>query len=166
MNKLLEQLENILNAESDLHCDLLQTAKLLNEAIRSKNLDQIQKHTLTYDELVYKVQNLEEKRIECATDLCIILGIKGEAPKMNSLLEKVSEDWRRKLITVQKTLKNQISELSKINDSNNILLQESILFISKNILMFQQASTRNYRYGEKGKATSSHLGRNLINRVA
>ncbi len=164
MEKLLEQLVDILKNESDLHQDLLKTADTLNEAIKTKNLESIMNCTSTQDEQVYQIAMLEEKRIECTCKIADLLELKEEIPKMDSLLQRVSQKWRTSLSALQLKLREQIRELSKINTSNRILLEEGISFINSNIMMFQ-SSPRTHQYGGKGKSAVIAPSRNLINKV-
>lgn len=165
MEKLLEKLELILKSECDLHEELLGTANLFNDAIKKNDLAAIQKFTTQHDEQVYQIAKLEEQRIECATNLARELSLSVETPKMAAVLEKVPPEWHQRLSTVQSKLKEQISELTRINTSNRILLEESLHFINSNIVMFQKSSIRNNNYGDNGKHANISAGRNLINRV-
>lgn len=164
MEKLLEQLADILKSESDLHQDLLKTASDLNEALKAQNLDSIETCTSIHDEQVYQIAKLEEKRIECTSEIAVVLEIKEEIPKINSLLLRVPKKWCTSLSALQLKLKEQIRVLSKINTSNRILLQEGISFINSNIKMFQ-SPPRTHQYGGKGKSAVIASSRNLINKV-
>ncbi len=164
MEKLLEQLADILKGESDLHQDLLKTADALNEAIKAQNLDTIQTCTSIYDEQIYQIAKLEEKRIECTSEIAGLLNIKEEIPKLDTLLQRVPQTWRTRLSALQTNLKRQIRELTKINTSNRILLQEEISFINSSIMMFQ-SPPRTIQYGGKGKTAVLSTSRNLINKV-
>jgi len=164
MDKLLEQLVDILKSESALHQDLLKTANALNEALKAKDLDSIESCTSIHDEQVYQIGRLEEKRIECTCEIAGLQKINEEYLKMDCLLQRIPQKWRTSLSELQLKLREQIRELSNINTSNRILLQEGISFINSNILMFQ-SSPRTHQYGGKGKSAVIATGRNLINKV-
>jgi flagellar biosynthesis/type III secretory pathway chaperone len=164
MEKLLEQLADILEKECDLHQDLLKTADALNEALKAQNLESIQTCTSIHDEQVYQITKLEEKRIDCASEIADVLKIKEENPKLDSLLQKVPQQWRARLSALQLKLKEQIKELFKINTSNRILLQEGISFINSSMKMFR-SSPRTYQYGGKGKSAAFAASCSLINKV-
>lgn len=165
MDKLLEQLSGILSKESEIHQDLLKTAKTFNEAIKAEDLDSIQNCTSIHDEQVYQIAKLEEKRIECTSEIAGLLGIEDEIPKISSILLRVPQQWQKLLSALQIKLKEQIMEITKINTSNRILLQDGLSFISNNVKIFQQSTTRNFRYGGKGKSAGIPVSRNLINKV-
>ncbi len=164
MEKLLDQLAEIFKSEVDLHQDLLQTANALNKALKAQNLDTIESCTSIHDKQVNQIARLEEKRIKCTSELASLLEIKEEIPKMDSLLQRIPQQWCTRLSTFQLKLKDQIRVLSKINTSNSILLQEGISFINSNIMMFQSPSKTN-QYSGKGKSTVITANRNLINKV-
>ncbi|HEX3019169.1 MAG TPA: flagellar protein FlgN [Chitinispirillaceae bacterium] len=165
MEKLLEKLEAILVKESDHHQDLLKTAVTFNEAIKAEDLQLIQNCTAMHDEQVYKIAKLEDERIECSSEIAVLLGIKDEFPKLNIILQKIPQVWQKRLSSVQAKLKQQIIEISKLNTSSQILLQDALSFINSNIAIYQQSSPNSIRYGGKGKATCALSGRNLINKV-
>ncbi len=165
MDKLFEQLAEILSRESEIHQDLLKTAKTFNEAIKAEDLESIQNCTSIHDEQVCQIAKLEEKRIECTSEIAGLLGIKDEIPKISAILPRVPQEWQKRFSALQMVLKEQIMEISKINTSNRILLQEGLSFINNNVRIFQQPTTRNFQYGGKGKSAGIPVSRNLINKV-
>lgn len=166
MEELLEKLESILNKELSTHESLLQTANLFNKAIRESDIAALQQYTTIHDEQSFKIEKLEEQRIDCSNTIALKLGIKSESPKLSMVLEKVSVHWAEKLKKIQCSLKAVLHELSKINASNKILLEEGLKYINTTVKMMQKPEPKFSQYGIRGASSNPSPGRNFINRIA
>jgi len=166
MEELLQKLESILNEELTLHRTLLKTEHDFNQAIKETDLTAIQQYTLLHDSQIIQIEKIEEQRIAVSNQIYEKLGIKTKNIKMSQFLEKISRNWKEKLKAVQDLLKNTISELTKINASNRILLCEGLKVISSTVKMLQQPVNKFSQYGNKGTSSPFTTPRNLVNRIA
>jgi flagellar biosynthesis/type III secretory pathway chaperone len=166
MEKSFEMLEQILNRELDIHVELLKNGYEFNSAIKNNDLGAMQQHTAIHDEMICQIEKLEEQRLDCSQILSILLGLETPAAKISNLLEQMPPVWQSRLSKVQKILKEKIFELSKINKSNQILLEEAILIINGTFALLQKPSVKYAQYGKKGAATNRTASLSLINRIA
>ena len=166
MEKPLEELEQILSRELEIHVSLVQTANDLNKAIKESNLTALQQHTLDQDNKICQIEKLEEKRIQCILNLSNLLGLAQVPSKLAIILEKLPGQWRERLSNIHSILKQKIGDLVKINTSNRILMQEALGMISGTLALFQGTNSKFAQYGIKGKQANTAAARNLINRIA
>jgi hypothetical protein len=165
MEKQLEELELLLSQELDLHNSLLNVTKEFNGAIKENNLDLIRKKTTEQDEHICSIERLEESRKECCKSILGQLNSTIFNAKFTYILERLPDNWKTKLMKLHASLKSVIQELTSINTSNRILLEEADRMIGKTLAYFTQSRTTLYSYSQQGKVPVKQSGFTLYNNV-
>jgi hypothetical protein len=167
MNNVLEKLEQILSVEIEVHDIFLAAAHEFNAAIKNQNLADIDRQRAIHDETICRIEQLENERISCCTVLAGSLGIVKKPLKLGMLLEKVPQQWRNRLGSLQMALKSKIGELSKISTSNRILLEEGLRVVGSTFSFVQQAAGSRYAaYGKHGRSVAGPALQSMVNRIA
>ena len=110
MDNVLEQLEQLLQSQLDVHNDFLASSREFNCAIKEQNITKIDQHRAIHDETICRIEKLEEQRIACCSLLARSLGIVKAPLRLSMVLEKVPLRWRERLCGIQLALKDKIRE--------------------------------------------------------
>jgi hypothetical protein len=151
MEKNLEELESIMQQEIDLHNSLLGVAREFNVAIKENDLELIRKKTIEQDEHICSIERLEESRQECCKSLSSQLNMVSKTIKLNYLIDLLPQSWKSRLSKVHTSLKSIINELTSINTSNRILLEEADRIIGKTLSYCIKPTKVNSSYSNQGK---------------
>ncbi|HEX2958131.1 MAG TPA: flagellar protein FlgN [Chitinispirillaceae bacterium] len=151
MEKNLEELESIMKQEIDLHNSLLVVAREFNTAIKENDLELIRKKTTEQDEHICSIERLEDSRQECCRSLSDQLNLEAKSVKFSHIIDFLPSSWKNRLTRVHSSLKSIIGELTSINTSNRILLEEADRIIGKTLTYFTQPPKVNNSYSNQGK---------------
>ncbi|MBN1756941.1 MAG: flagellar export chaperone FlgN [Chitinispirillaceae bacterium] len=167
MKNTLEQLEQVLASELNVHEEFLVSARQFNKAIREQDLDAIDRERAVHDATVCRIEKLEVERMSYCRVLAQSLGIKRDPVKLGMLLEKIPPQWRDRLSMLQEALKKTISELSKISTSNRILLEEGLRVVHATCSFVRQSAGSRYApYGKHGRPVDGPVFQTMINKTA
>jgi hypothetical protein len=151
MEKNLEELESIMKQEIDLHNSLLVVAREFNVAIKENDIELIRKKTLEQDEHICSIERLEDSRQECCESLSSKLNFATKTIKLKSIIDFLPPSWKNRLSQMHSSLKSIIGELTTINTSNRILLEEADRIIGKTLTYFIQPPKVKTSYSNQGK---------------
>lgn len=165
MDNILKELEHILNKEQESHASLFKLAKELNKALRENNITEIDRLRKLYDESTFNIEKLEEQRLYYCATLKELLGIKTTHFNLNTLINLIPENWKQRLLTIQKNMRKIINELSNITISNKILIEEGIKVINISISNIYKLNNRYYCYKRSGKNEKNYSFNGLINKT-
>ena len=167
MENTLEQLEQVLTSELDVHDAFLVSARQFNKAIREQDLAGIDRERGVHDATVCRIEKLEGERMSCCRVLAQSLGVRRDPVKLNVLLEKLPAQWRERLGRLQDALKTRIAELSKLSTSNRILLEEGLRVVHATCSFVRQSAGSRYApYGKHGRTVSGPTVQTMINKTA
>ena len=156
----------ILSDELQVHQSLIDAAKGMNEAIRSKDLKNLQAYTARYDALIGRLDDLEEQRLE-ACDSYAKAHTEHKHLTLIALLSlHTSEPQHSELVKIRSSIKDKIVELTKLNTSNHILLEASLAIIAKNFEIILKTQEKFQGYGYGGAPTLRNINRNFLNKIA
>ncbi len=165
MNEQFTQLKTVLNNELDIYDDLSTIAVQMNEAIKKNNIDKIQASTSRYDALTVQIEFLETKRLE----LCdaILKKLKPHHRHMNllNIIALLPKEEQKTFIKTRESLKEKINHLSRINISNQILLNEAIKAIGSKFEIVSQYQNKLTGYKHTGNPDKNTIPKNIINQL-
>ncbi len=162
---LFDELIQLLAQENELHLNLIETAQQINQSIRKDDLASLQKACSIYDQLICSVEQIEEQRIRSTARLQKTLGESAPSPRLTSLIDHCDPVQRKKLEALKTNLQNSITELSKINTSNSLLLQEALGAITSTFKMIKESSRQKNGYRYKGDRSRSTAAVSMFNQV-
>lgn len=166
MERIYEELEKNLAQELKIHDSLLAAAHSFNAAIKADDLDAIEKYTRVYDEHVCQIERLEEKRVQLCNDLSENNTLTAKPVKLDKVLDNAPLNLQKRILELRTSLKEKIKLLSRINISNQILIQEAIDLISSTFTIISNAGNRLSPYNGKGKESANMSTQCIINQIA
>lgn len=93
--------------------------------------------------------------------------LKLESPKLSDAIEIAEAADKEKLMNGKKELENQICELSKLNQTNQELLKQSLQFVNISLDLLQpDLDSYNYDRDEQMRPQSGNQGRSLFDSKA
>ncbi|MGE5670161.1 MAG: flagellar export chaperone FlgN [Fibrobacterota bacterium] len=165
MEQLYTELERILCSEVEIHVALVETAHAFNKSLRENNVPEIHSITLRHDELICQIEKLEEQRIEYSVLIAKKLGMKTKEPKLANLIEHAPLKFKQRLGDLHNKLKKEISDLSKLTVSNQLLLENAMNIINCTFAFIKQSQKKFLPYGATRKASSSYNAFTMFNRT-
>jgi flagellar biosynthesis/type III secretory pathway chaperone len=151
MEKQIQELESILKQELDLHNSLLHVAKEFNGAIKENDIELIRRKTTEQDEHICSIERLEESRNICCKSFLSQFNIAINNIKLTQIIDKLPDSWKTRLSQLHSSLKAVILELSNINSSNRILLEEADRIIGKTLTYIIKPVKSHCSYSQQGK---------------
>jgi flagellar biosynthesis/type III secretory pathway chaperone len=167
MNDHFEELAHVLEKELEFHGLLFAAASGMNRALRNRALEEIRKTSRQYDECTCRIEELEEKRLQLSDLIC--QDDKQRAPHVNllSVIERAPATHKNRIAELRLSLKNTIGDLSRVNYSNQVFLQESLRTIAKTfeiLTIHETAKLNGYKaHGEKDRSRTSKI---IVNTIA
>jgi hypothetical protein len=165
MEQLYTELERILSNEVEIHVALVETAKAFNKSLRDNNIPEINSYTQRHDEQICQIEKLEEQRIEYSMLIARKIGIKTKEPKLANLIEHAPVSFKQRLGDLHNKLKKEISDLSKLTISNQLLLENAMSIINCTFAFIKQSQKKYQPYGSTRKTASSFNAFTMFNRT-
>ncbi len=166
IEELTQQLAEALSDEIRVHTELVETAEQMREAIKRKDLHDVQQTTSHYDTRVGRIEDIEERRLAVCDSLCEALGKAKRHLNLSGIIGALPPDTRTSLAQLRSQLKDKISQLSRLNTSNNILLEASLAAVAKSFEVMARSHQRLDGYGRTGTPASKTVSRNIVNKIA
>jgi len=127
---------------------LLQLGREKKVVLIKGNVNQLNTIMQEENKLVKRVQVLEEERIDLVRKLYQAKGIIMEETTLSKVIEIVSsQEEKDKLRLLQEKLFKLLSELKKVNDLNQQLIEQSLEYIQHSITSYTQGQGQNNTYG-------------------
>ncbi|MFP4013542.1 MAG: flagellar protein FlgN [Chitinispirillaceae bacterium] len=163
--RLFDDLIQLLIQENDIHRQLINIATAMNRIIKHDDIASLQKSSSKYDEQICLLEKTEERRIECCNRIKRALGEQVSSNRLITLMNYCDTDQKSKLEELKSSLNSLISELSKINTSNSLLLEEGITAIAQTFDMIRESARQKNGYRHKGDFSPRTSGVSVFNQV-
>ena len=162
MASLIDNLINILEDENAKYEQLLELSMKKTGIIVKGDVDTLNDIISEEQALVDVISSIEKKRMAATEDISIVLNRKPEEltlPVLVELLSKQAEE-STKLRRVHEKLKSTLSQMVKVNDHNQQLLQDSIdiLEFEMNIAQSLKQGPATANYSGNSYADDSYMG--------
>ncbi len=129
----------ILNKELGYYSDLTALAKTKREVIVAGKVAELDKIVKLEQNMIFDIGQLEKKREDEVSRLCIRFGVNGQAVTLSQLTQRLSKEERRVMDVLQQRLKHVLAELKAANDLNGELIKQSLEYIDFSINMITSA---------------------------
>ena len=166
MEKQFDELKTILTDELKIHNEVVKTASELNDAIKEKNVDAVQMLTAGYDTYIGQIELLEVRRLEFCDAIAKALKPQNNHMNLQNLIAIMPKELQKPFSELRTSLKSKVSELLRINTSNQLLLNESLEGIKKNFDLVSQLQNRFAGYKQSGARDKTPVKKNLLNQIA
>lgn len=170
MNENIVKMVALLNELLKLHRALYDCACRLNGAIKSKQTAAVHRLVTEYDQAVFAIQELEEKRLVLCDSVGKDLGINSRHCSISAIVTAMPKAMpaaeQSELLQLRDSLKSVLNELHKINCSNKILLEEELVMIAQTMELVTKTDTKFCNYRSAGHKAPQPTTRTLFNKIA
>lgn len=163
---IFEELKIVLHSELTIHNNLIKIAEKMNEAIKQKQVEEVQTLTGQYDEYLGQIELQEQKRQQICTNLVQKTATQENPLNLVGIIKSIPQEYQKSFQLVREALKKSISQLFKINTSNQILLNESLLAIKNKFSLVTQFQNKLSGYQGNGSVANDQIRRNIVNQIA
>lgn len=160
------QLASLLECELNEHRVLTETARKMNEALHKRDVGAVRTHSSRYDECTCRIEEMEEKRLEICDALTKLLGHENRHLTLPSIIDRIPTEFRSELTGLRTALKAEIAKLTKLNMSNQVFLEESLITVAQTVKILAAGRAKTVGYKQGGKPTEDAGNRTIINRTA
>jgi len=161
---LIEELITTLQGECKIYEQLVPMAQQKTQILVKNDLESLQAITEAEQEMVERINLLENKREEVVKNIGTVIGRKPEELHINTIigiLEKQPKE-QKELIEVHDNLQSTIQKLMEVNNHNKSLLQQSLEMIEFNMNFIQSTrmspGNRSYTKGATQEDPSLQTG--------
>ncbi|MBE6015113.1 MAG: flagellar protein FlgN [Lachnospiraceae bacterium] len=150
MAGLMDNLISLLGEECKGYEELVKVSSQKAKVIIDGDIDKLQKITVSEQELTDKLQYLENRRQETVKDIAVVINRENENLTISRIAELMDNqpDVQKKLFKLRDRLKTVLTDMKRINDQNEVLLNQAIEMVEFDISlvksMRQAPETANY----------------------
>ncbi|HHU31889.1 MAG: flagellar protein FlgN [Zhaonellaceae bacterium] len=155
MKECIASLQSILERQNHLVLELLRLGEEELEALKTDDLQALQEVIKDQQSLGESLAKLEQERLE----LQDYLAQKYNMPKGFTLKELAESQvpGSQEIMPLGQTLADNYSKLQELNETNNLLIRQSLSLINKMLSVFSQQSGATYGPSGQVSANSSSL---------
>ncbi|MBD3321423.1 MAG: hypothetical protein GF350_10050 [Chitinivibrionales bacterium] len=166
MDKKITDLIAILRKECETHDTLIEVATAMNTALRENDTGAIQRNSVQYDETTCAIENLEEQRLQLCDS--IGRGLKKQRRHLNcaAIADILPPQDAGPLRKIRQELKDKINTLTKINTSNQVLLEDALAGIARAVKLLANEKRKYSGYRRFGAKDPEFVPKNIVNKVA
>lgn len=151
MASLIDELIDTLEKENEAYQKLLELSMEKTGIIINGKVDRLSEIVEQEQILITnEVQPLEKKRQACTSDIAVVINRKLETLTLTALAELMTgqPETKRRICIIHDKLHDTMSQMTKVNEMNKVLLQESIELVEFDINLMkglrQAPITANY----------------------
>ena len=150
MASLMDDLTQVLENETVEYKKLVELSEGLKEALIESDVPSVERLTAAQEEVSNGIQSLETQRARVMNDIAVVLNKKPEELKVSMLEESLAGQpaLQERLAAVRTELKQTMDELERVNQTNQVLLRQSMELLEFDLNLFrsmrQAPETANY----------------------
>ena len=150
MASMMDDLTQVLENETVEYKKLIELSVALKEALITSDVPSVERLTAAQEEVSNGIQSLETKRVRVMNDIAVVLNKKPEELKVSMLEESLAGQpaLQERLAAVRTELKQTMDELKRVNQTNQVLLRQSMELLEFDLNLFrsmrQAPETANY----------------------
>ncbi|MDF2521326.1 MAG: FlgN protein [Clostridia bacterium] len=147
IDRQAEKIIDILNKENGHYKDLLELSNKKKNTVIEGKVSELDKIVKFEQNLIFDLGQLEKLREQELQKLCEMLGVNGKT-NVSEIIKHLPEPLAQKLLELQKSLGNTISELQNVNNINGQLIQQSLDYIEYSVNMITSTGPTNSVYSD------------------
>ena len=152
MASIINELVDVLNAETDFYQNLTEIAKEKTPVIIKGNIDELQKLTEREQPIVGELQMLEKKSTQIMDDAAEVLGKEQGSLKLADLVRMFTNqpEEQKRLAAVYDQLMFTLRDMDVVNKRNQMLLEQALEMVEFDIQLHQnlKRAPENANYGK------------------
>ena len=163
-DKLVIELESILNQELVLHEKLLHLSSRKREAISSDKIDELDRLNTIQKKVADDIEEKEQQRMGVTRELCQDLGIDPRS-RLEKIIERIRDSHGDRLSELRRQLLKTIREIRMLNNINMELLRQMLGHITAFFDKLSACATSSPGYDSRGATGGKSGGNLMLNRV-
>jgi len=165
MASLIEELINVLEETTGCYEDLLHVANNKKDVIIKGDVPSLQTLTDQEQGVAGRLLRLEKKRLDIINDVCLVTNKDPKTMTISTLIDMLmGQSEQEKLKEVSAKMIEAVEEMKKVNDTNKLLIEESLEYVSftMNAIQSAQAAPQGNAYQKKGNLYDGGNGMNFF----
>ena len=162
MASLMEDLISILEQEDSLYEDLLKLSMSKTPVLISGDLEALSRITEDEQEIVNKVNALDNKREEGMKDIANVLGKDVKTLKLTDLIDVLRSRpaEQNRLAAIYDKLSDTIGQMKRSNEQNRELIESSLEMVQfdMNVLQAYKAAPETANYSKNALNSGAYMG--------
>ena len=146
----MDDLTQVLENETVEYKKLIELSDNLRKALIESDVSIVEQMTAAQEDVSNGIQSLESRRARIMNDIAVVLNKKPEELKVSMLEESLAGQpaLQERLAAVRTELKQTMDELKRVNQTNQVLLRQSMELLEFDLNLFrsmrQAPETANY----------------------
>ncbi|SMC39795.1 flagellar protein FlgN [Sporomusa malonica] len=165
MTAMWEKLIILLNQTLEVYQALLKLSRKKRDILIEAKPQEIEMLTKQEEILIIEAGKLEIMRSTLTHELAAAIGLAPDETTMSTLIERADNETAGKLILVIDRFGGITSELTKMNELNTQLIQQSLDLINFNINILSQSAAET-TYAPKGNTAPTARNRSILDTKA
>lgn len=161
MNKHFNKILDILSQQISLYNELKNIGEQKQEAIISKNIEELESITKREQAFVKTIMSLENERMQSLDNYCREKNIRN-IETINELMFHLDELEKRQFSMSREKLIDVISQLSEVNELNSRLLEQSLDYINFSIGLVSNYGLEDAGYDKKATDKDIKIDKSLF----
>lgn len=157
---------NILREEIDLHRGLLKSSNEETCLIIDGQMDSLIEKTKEIESAVFSLRKVEQKRIALTLKLAEVFDLHEEDLTLSQIIGEVPEPYSSKFSEQFEEITQLIQELRAANQSNAMLIRQSLDYIDFNIKLLSGVDFKNPVYKSEGTKKEENAVSGLLDQRA
>lgn len=129
MNKLLNDLINVLERQNMIYKDILEISRGKTKVIVEGRVSELDRMTGLEQKMVFRAGCLDKRREELLRQITNKAGINADRVSMGLLLDKAGDGLKERFLRIRNDLCETLGQLKEVNDLNSRLIEKSLEYI-------------------------------------
>lgn len=166
MRENLQNLVSVLEEQITLYRHLLDVVRKEKEILISANLDDLNETNRTKEAMLLKVRGLESQRIKAAAELCQVLNLNPENPRLMEIAKHLADEDADRLRNIHSVLELLLRRVQDLNGQNEVLVQSALANVTGAMNAIRGTLQDKATYQRKGDVGTPAPAGQLVSREA
>lgn len=162
----VDQLISVLEEQIKVYRHLLEVVRKEKEILVSANLDDLNENNRTKEAMLLKIRALESERISSAAEVCTVLRVSVEQPRLLDIAKYLDDGLGDKLRNIHSVLELLLRRVQEYNRGNEILVQSALTNITGAMKAIKGSLEEKPTYQKKGEVEGHASSGQLVSREA
>ncbi len=166
MAGIIYELIEVLEEQSECYEGLNQLANYKEQAIVDKHIELLEKVTITEEQFMGRLTNLDRKRETLMRDISLVTGMNPKEVTITAIASKMQsqEEVYSRLINLRNDIKEELDKLKIQSELNKELIKQSLEFVDfmVNAIGGIQEGAMGTNYEKTGDKQAAPMGRSTF----
>lgn len=149
LEKILNDIANVLNCEHELYEQLLEMSKVKTHFIVEGKVTDLEKMVKVEQTFLLELAKLEGTREKLIDDLAVKIGCKPEEVTLSSLITTAAQNQKAMLEGLHSKITDTMKQVTETNELNSKLIKNSLDYINFTMGILTSSGTEDNNYDTK-----------------